>query len=1083
MHLRHVGLVSTLLALLLTAQLMPVASRSSAADAAVTPRLLQANASGVRLELRSPSYQLAASGRDQRLSVAGLDQDPAAPGLPVSYAILAVPPTGTVALVPDGLQPQVRRQALRLAEAAILPQGQPLGREGEQTGLGLASSVDLPALDGCSADPVRVTGEAWVRDQRIVTLAFNPVLYCAATEQVRWYPRLTAELRWDEPDLQGQTAPYLPDDPLSAALFPGLLLNADQARQWRQAPGQPDVVVPSQSSQPRYKISLDQPGIYRLSYADLVAAGVPVDTLDPRQLRLTNQDQPVAIHVIGETDGRFDPDDLLFFYGEPVSSAPVLDTVILNGQLTVTETVVSRNYTVASEYTRTNVYWLEVGGPASPRMAVVAATPTYSAPEVEPSSYRATVRAEQQLIWWTHHFTGRDTWFWSRLRSTSSSNAVGTFPITLTAVLAGGSPAGLTAELVPFTSSSAVNPDQRARLSLNGQLLADETWDGITRRTITRDLAVSGLREGVNTLTVTNVLQPGLSNNEQRFDWYAISYDRRFVAEADQLGFSFSANQPQRFRISGLSNGTVVGLEVSNPRAPRWLSSTALTGPEAIFAVQPIGTAQYYVAGATAFRTPLSFTAYTSSNLRATTNGADYLYIAPSSLMTATQTLAAYRAAEGMRTAVIDLQTLIDEFNAGIYHPVAIKRFLAYAHLHWQRPAPQYVLLVGDGHWNFFRYNLGTYGPAPDILMLPNLAWVDPWQGQVDSSNQLAAFVGNDIMPDLVIGRITVRNEAEIANVLAKTQAHETAPPEAAWRRTTTFIADNSPDPAGDFAATLDRVISASVPEPSLRVQRLFLNSYCGPNGQSEPGCPRLVQALTETVNLSGTLTLTYAGHASLNRWAGESFLTSSSAGLLNTTSMPGLVVSLGCLDGYWLHPGTGANPNESLIEILVRQEGGFAAAFSPTGLGLATGHELLASGLFQALFAGGRQRLGPATIAAKLGLFATGRNLDLVDTYTIFGDPALLLAIPDELQPPPTPTTPTSESTTPTNPTGEPTTPTTPTNVTVTPTTPTSEPTAPTTPTTPTTPTGETPTATTTPTVSPGPGELRRVYLPNIGR
>ena len=37
---------------------------------------------------------------------------------------------------------------------------------------------------------------------------------------------------------------------------------------------------------------------------------------------------------------------------------------------------------------------------------------------------------------------------------------------------------------------------------------------------------------------------------------------------------------------------------------------------------------------------------------------------------------------------------------------------------------------------------------------------------------------------------------------------------------------------------------------------------------------------------------------------------------------------------------------------------------------------------------------LGQATTAAKLNLWASGSNLDLIDTYLLFGDPATELTV-----------------------------------------------------------------------------------------
>ncbi|RMF27232.1 MAG: hypothetical protein D6759_18090, partial [Chloroflexi bacterium] len=49
-----------------------------------------------------------------------------------------------------------------------------------------------------------------------------------------------------------------------------------------------------------------------------------------------------------------------------------------------------------------------------------------------------------------------------------------------------------------------------------------------------------------------------------------------------------------------------------------------------------------------------------------------------------------------------------------------------------------------------------------------------------------------------------------------------------------------------------------------------------------------------------------------------------------------------------------------------------------------------LSQGFFQALFTDGVATVGEATLAGKLKLAAGGLYLDLLDTFTLLGDPAL---------------------------------------------------------------------------------------------
>jgi hypothetical protein len=147
---------------------------------------------------------------------------------------------------------------------------------------------------------------------------------------------------------------------------------------------------------------------------------------------------------------------------------------------------------------------------------------------------------------------------------------------------------------------------------------------------------------------------------------------------------------------------------------------------------------------------------------------------------------------------------------------------------------------------------------------------------------------------------------------------------------------------------------------------------------------------ITQTLNLTGALLVNYIGHGNIDRWASEQILVNSDiASLTNGAKLP-VVLSMTCLDGYWIYPG-----RQSLVEELVRAEGkGAIAAFSPTGLGMASGHDQLQRGFYDAL-ASDQRVLGQASAAGKLRLYTAGYSLDLLHTFTIFGDPALHLHKP----------------------------------------------------------------------------------------
>ncbi len=96
--------------------------------------------------------------------------------------------------------------------------------------------------------------------------------------------------------------------------------------------------------------------------------------------------------------------------------------------------------------------------------------------------------------------------------------------------------------------------------------------------------------------------------------------------------------------------------------------------------------------------------------------------IAHETVITAAHTLADYRATQGLRIQVVNVQDVYDEFGYGIPDAAAIRDFLAYTYANWTSPAPSYVVLFGDGNFDP-KDNLGRGEPS---LIPPYLAPVDP---------------------------------------------------------------------------------------------------------------------------------------------------------------------------------------------------------------------------------------------------------------------------------------------------------------------------------------------------------------------
>ncbi|MCK5551971.1 MAG: hypothetical protein KAJ09_02415, partial [Deltaproteobacteria bacterium] len=196
-------------------------------------------------------------------------------------------------------------------------------------------------------------------------------------------------------------------------------------------------------------------------------------------------------------------------------------------------------------------------------------------------------------------------------------------------------------------------------------------------------------------------------------NWFEVGYWRSFdVAGEDQLEFSASNPGEYEFQIDGFSTDTIEVFDITDSLDPNRIIGLVITGndPYSVTFGDTITSSKIYLALTEAkIRTqPDAIERFESRNLRSPLNGADWIAITYQDFYEAVQPLAQHRQEGGLRVTVVTTGQVYDEFNHGITSPHAIKDFLTYAYENWQRPAPKYVLLVGDGTYDYRRY----YGQA-----------------------------------------------------------------------------------------------------------------------------------------------------------------------------------------------------------------------------------------------------------------------------------------------------------------------------------------------------------------------------------
>lgn len=816
----------------------------------------------------------------------------------------------------------------------------------------------------------KVTQTAFVRNQRIAKLEVCPFQFNPTTGELLFHKRLVLRLNFvGEPqaDLPGLDEPDLvraAEDPFEPILE-NILLNYESSRRWRRrrvdlpTPKLEEGEVPYGDST-AYKFTLSENGIYSMSYEYLQSQGVDVSTIDPRTVKIYNRGEQIPIYVHGVRDGSFDPGDRIQFWGE-----------VCHGD--------EQYY---SPYTEKNVYWLVSGGSIGLRMVEQDGSLRVEDPDslIIPTSYKTILRMEEDLSY--QRLTqvsdeSIDRWLGDELGAGDTL----TYTFWTNAVDDSGE-AEIEVRLrgVTFPEVPGGGHNHHTRIWLNGFALKDAWWSDqsefIYHRT---DLPNSNVWEGKNVLTIKSVPIPEIGDVDEAYmNWFQIDYWRGYVARNNYLEFGPPEGGERglyEFTVSGFTRSDIELFDLAGKKIVNFQVSQDSIGYTIKFQDRVLRDTRYVALTESNLNVPIEVYRNKPSNLRSTANGADYIIITHSDFYESVLPLAAYRESQGLRTKVVLVQDIYDEFNDGILSPQAIRDFLQYAFEMWQQPAPTYVLLVGDTSWGYDK-SIAQQAHWRQKCFVPTvMAWTSAW-GASSSDNRLVCIVGEDKLPDMAIGRFPVSTKEEADVVVSKVLAYETNPEIGPWRRRIQLLAGE----LSLFEQGCVELDSSYIP-PCYEVTRLYTRS-----GSVYYGTTQDLVRQWET----GIVLASFAGHGGGSVWFDAQLFTLDDVILLNNGQRLPVVFSLTCFVGYFDNPWYSSLGEE----ILRKEEGGAVAHFGSSGVAWAYEDNLLGHNLFEVIFQDEERAVGIVTTQSKLGPLDIGR--ELTDVFNLLGDPAMKIALPE---------------------------------------------------------------------------------------
>ena len=525
--------------------------------------------------------------------------------------------------------------------------------------------------------------------------------------------------------------------------------------------------------------------------------------------------------------------------------------------------------------------------------------------------------------------------------------------------------AQLTVTLQGVTSAADGNAGHRVGVLVNGFDLGEMTFVGQAHAEQTFAVPVEQLVDGENTVTLD---AHGWNTWISLVDTIRLDYPHTYQADADRLRFTVDAPE--------LDHGRRL-CRLVDPRLRHHRSDGAggAAGDDRDRA--GLSTVTVFVPGP-GTRTLMAFSdetvvspAFVQANHPSTWHAAsqahDYVVISHADFIGQAAPLAALRQQQGHTPAIVDVNDIYDEFSFGEKTPQAIKDFLQWARTNW-RQAPRFVVLLGDATIDprdYQGYGDADFVPTKQVAMAAVALETasDDWFVDFD----------NNGLPDVPIGRLSVRTADQAETMVAKIVSYEHATPQA-WTKDVLLVAGQSDDTSnfGQFSATL----GALVPN-DYTVHQVFTDTL---------GSDAAHQAIVDRVN-DGQLIVNYAGHGSVDLWGSDDDLLTNgdvTASWQNATRLP-FVVAMNCLNGLF----NGIYGEESLAEALQRApNGGAVAVWASSSVTPPATQALVNQELFRLIFQGTYATLGEAVAAAKRVV----TNPDLRKSWIFFGDPAMHL-------------------------------------------------------------------------------------------
>ena len=734
-----------------------------------------------------------------------------------------------------------------------------------------------------------------------------------------------------------------------------------------------------------YKIGLQETGVYKLTASDLSALGINVSAVDPRQIRIyhngggtlpeMNADPrpadlvEIPIYVSGESDGRFDNNDYILFYGR----GPVcwkLDDV---------KTAYVHQQNPYDDYS----YAFVVTGLGNGKRIAEASAPTSS----------ADVVVDQFLDYQVHELdefnpngTGR-SFFGDKMELTSTKNFNFSFPNVITTKTCWVKTAMAGRNFSPANFEVSIDHVKKATYSI-------QTTAGTTQDPYANEVGgwVNANPTGETVCITLKHDALGYSTTSEGYvDYILVNAWRNLKMAGGQMPFrnpeALINNKVYEYKLTNASQQLQVW-DVTDPLFPQKVKGQ-LNGSQFSFKVMGDRDNAFVAFNGSSYCTAKTFEKIENQNLHGVRD-VDFLILTYEGFMSQAERLKELhgRLDPELNVFITTPELIYNEFSCGAKDVSAIRDFCRMLYLDSNAGHKlKYMLLLGDCSYDYKNRN-GVVDFVPAFETVQSLDMkktyvTDDYFGLMDENE---GDIGHSLA-DIGIGRFPVQTLEQASQMVDKIERYvvKDATTMQPWRNMVTFFTDDE----GGFvrnAETLSRLLKNVGGEGTV-VDKIYLDAYQQVSAPGGEVAPEVNAAINNRME-KGTMILHYIGHGGEVQLSEEKILQRKDVDSWRNAPMYPLMITGTCeFSRYDDHKRTSLGEYSFL-----NQYGGMIAMFTTSRVTDGGSNQNFAEGLYNKLFrinGGEHYRLGD--------IYRMGKTNGGVyeKRYVFFGDPALRLAYP----------------------------------------------------------------------------------------